>query len=436
MREPVGGPALEEDMTTRSLDSPVVLAERYELGSLLGTGGVAQVFRARDRILHRDVAVKVFGPGIDLNGPERERAEMRTLAGLSHPNLVPLHDAGTDHDHDPPRAYLVMALVDGVSLAQQLDAGPLTQEQVRDLGAQVAQALAYVHGSGLVHRDVKPANILLDRSGRPFLTDFGIARAVGAAALTAVGDTVGTAAYLSPEQVLGEEVGPAADVYALGLVLLEALTGEREYPGSTAETALARLNRPPRVASDLPAPLRELLVAMTAAAPDERPRAEQVAAGLGVVPGVAISRSVADVEAEPAQDVTTLLPVPDPDAAPGSLPPVDGTRLLTTAVPSVAPPASDSLARAGSVIETAVEGAWARLRAGAAWARTQPSTRVPRTLLLAAAGVVAVLVIVLLATAGGGNGSGSTVTPQPPAGTPGPGRLGPDLDRLEELVQP
>jgi hypothetical protein len=403
---------------------PRPLGGRYDLGDLLGTGGVAQVFRARDRVLHRDVAVKVFGPGIDLNGPERERAEMRTLAGLSHPNLVPLHDAGTDHDHVPPRAYLVMALVDGVSLAEQLRAGPLTPDQVRDLGAQVAEALAHVHAQGVVHRDVKPANILLDRSGRPFLTDFGIARAVGAAALTAVGDTVGTAAYLSPEQVRGEEVGPATDVYALGLVLLEALTGEREYPGSTAETALARLSRPPRVPADAPPDLAALLAGMTTTDPADRPGADEVASRLGSGPGVVVSRPVAALAAEPSDDATTLLA------------PADGTRLLTTAVPTAAPPVDAWFARAGARLEAVVKGAWSEAghAVESAWGHAPPWARERRWLVLGAV-ALAVLVGVLVVTAVGSGGSGSTTTPAPPAGSPGPSRLGPDLERLGELVR-
>lgn len=376
-----------------------VLGGRYQLGELLGVGGVAKVYRARDLQLHRDVAVKVFGAGIDPQSAERERAEVRTLAQLSHPNLVTLHDAGADRSQVPPRAYLVMALVDGQSLAQRLESGPLPAAQVRALGAQVADALAYVHSRGVVHRDVKPANILLDRSGRPYLTDFGIARAVGAAALTAVGDTVGTAAYLSPEQVRGQEVGPPTDVYALGLVLLEALTGVREYPGTTAETALARLTRPPRIDDAVPEELRALLRAMTASEPSARPTSEQVAERLGADPA--------------ATQLMTLSPEV----------PVDGTRVLTTALPAFDEPrpvASPWVARGRKV-------------AGEAWDRALPWARARRDVIVAALAVLALLVVVLTVRAS--SGPGSEGSPQP-SGTPGPSRLAPDLERLQELVQP
>ncbi|MDP9183304.1 MAG: serine/threonine protein kinase [Actinomycetota bacterium] len=385
-----------------------VLGERYELGELLGVGGVARVVRARDLVLHRDVAIKLFGPGIDPSGPERERAEMRTLASLSHPNLVPLHDAGTDHEHVPPRAFLVMALVDGHSLAEQLRSGPLPETQVRSLGAQVADALACVHSSGVVHRDVKPANILIDRSGRPFLTDFGIARAVGAAALTAVGDTVGTAAYLSPEQVRGQEAGPPTDVYALGLVLLEALTGAREYAGSTAETALARLTRPPRISESVPADLRELLAQMTAAEASARPSAEAVA-----------SRLATKVESDAATRVLRSTP-----PAAGAEPPVDGTRLLTTAMSTstgTSTSTQDVLGRGQELLRET-------------WSKAPPWASERRNVVFAALAVLALLFILVIAAAAQGP-SGSDVR-QPPAGNPGPSRLSPDLDRLDELVQP
>jgi hypothetical protein len=142
----------------------------------------------------------------------------------------------------------------------------------------LADALAHVHRGGIVHRDLKPANVLLDPDGRPRLTDFGIARALDGTAVTGTGFVVGTAAYLAPEQVRGERVGPEADVYALGLVLLEALTGRREYPGALVESATARLHRPPAVPPHLPDALSTALHAMTARDPAARPTAAQVAA--------------------------------------------------------------------------------------------------------------------------------------------------------------
>ncbi|OLT01609.1 hypothetical protein BJF90_30680 [Pseudonocardia sp. CNS-004] len=152
---------------------------------------------------------------------------MALLARLDHPGLVRLHDGGIVDDCP----FVVTDLVEGSTLAGRIASGPpLAPGAVRRLGAQLADALAYVHAAGIVHRDVKPANVLLGDGGRPRLADFGIARALEATAATADGCVVGTAAYLAPEQVRGEVVAPATDVYALGLVLLEALTGRGEFP--------------------------------------------------------------------------------------------------------------------------------------------------------------------------------------------------------------
>lgn len=257
-----------------------LLGGRYRLGRVLGRGGTATVHAATDEVLGRQVAVKVLAPGLG-TGAGRED-EARLLAALSHPHLVTLHDA--DLVGDP--AYLVMELVPGPSLAEQLrEHGPLTVAQVEALARQLGSALEHIHGRGLVHRDLKPANVLLAAPLTPGgsappdarLTDFGIARLTDAARLTATGTVLGTAAYLSPEQARGGAVGPPSDVWSLGLVLLEAISGETAYPGPPLEAAAARLSRPPEVPADLPQPLGGLLAAMTAADPAHRPTAAEVA---------------------------------------------------------------------------------------------------------------------------------------------------------------
>jgi serine/threonine protein kinase len=268
---------------------------RYRLEGLLGRGGTAEVWRATDEALERQVAVKL----VTVSGGEdasRVGDEARLLARLSHQGLVPVYDAGTD---DAGRPWVVMELVEGETLADSIRRGPLPSERVADIGARLAEALQYVHAQGLIHRDVKPANVLIGREGRVRLTDFGIARLVDAAKVTATGLTVGTAAYLSPEQVLGERVGPATDVYALGLVLLECLTGRREYPGGTIEVALARLSRPPAVPASLPAGWAGLLTAMTDRDPARRPDTAQVARELHTV---AAGGQATTVLAAPRQD--------------------------------------------------------------------------------------------------------------------------------------
>ena len=277
---------------------PATVGGRYTVGDLIGRGGAADVFRARDELLGRDVAIKMFNaagsvvaenasPGdpadpaekigdIEEGQEARHRREVLTLAGLSHPGLVTVYDVG---DEDG-RAYFVMQLIEGDTLAQRIRSGPLPVVDVVALGAALADALAYVHRRGVVHRDVKPGNVLLDAEGRAHLSDFGIAAVHDAAPVTAAGMVIGTASYLSPEQVRGEPIDGAVDIYALGLVLIECLTGRREYPGNALEAAVARLHRRPVVPPGLPPGLEVLLTAMTADEPGDRPTAEETVAAL------------------------------------------------------------------------------------------------------------------------------------------------------------
>ncbi|MQA14870.1 MAG: protein kinase [Pseudonocardiaceae bacterium] len=263
----------DDDAVPPVPDAPVVVGDRYELGPALGHGGTATVYRARDRVLERTVAVKLFTQGVV--GPDQRRHdyEVRALAHLNHPGLVALYDAG---EHDG-RTYLVMQLVEGQTLGERLGGEQLSPEATIALGAALSDTLSYVHERGVVHRDLKPANVLLDADGHPLITDFGIARLVDTTRVTATGFMVGTAGYLAPEQVRGQAVEPAADVFALGLVLLECITGRREYPGGALEAAVARLHRSPEIPDDLPEPLATLLLRMLSDEPAERASAAEVA---------------------------------------------------------------------------------------------------------------------------------------------------------------
>jgi serine/threonine protein kinase len=252
-----------------------VLADRYRLEGPLGQGSMANVYRAVDDRLGRKVAVKLFHSGQDGAGRARFAAEAQALARLSHPGLIGIYDAGVADQ----RPYLVMQLVDGESLRDRLLDGPLTPEEVVALGTRLSLALAHVHHNGIVHRDIKPSNIVLDAAGSPHLADFGIALLLDAARMTSSNEIMGTAAYLSPEQITGADVTSAADIYSLGLVLLECLSGELEYPGgSKVESALARLHRAPRIPAGIAPVLAKLLSAMTSRDPADRPKAKDCAA--------------------------------------------------------------------------------------------------------------------------------------------------------------
>jgi hypothetical protein len=261
--------------TTTTEPRPQIADGRYLLDARLGGGGTADVFRGLDTRLNRPVAVKLFRPGAGSTAENRFREEAQLLGPLEHPSLVTVYDAGVEKG----RAYVVLQLIDGVTLASRLMHGPLSITQMVEVAARLADVLAYVHGRGIVHRDIKPSNVLVDENN-VYLADFGISRLLGTKHNTATGLAVGTAAYMAPEQVRGLRVGPAADVYSLGLVLLECLTGRVEYPGGTVEAAIARLSRRPRISTGLPAPVRHVLVAMTENDPERRPTAAQCASAL------------------------------------------------------------------------------------------------------------------------------------------------------------
>jgi serine/threonine-protein kinase len=206
------------------------LGGRYRLVELLGQGGMATIFRSTDLQLGRDVAVKLLRSEYlrDPDFSSRFRSEARAAASLSHPNIVGVHDYG----EDPSGPYIVMELVDGEDLATILRAnGPLPPRQAARVAAAVARALAAAHAKGIVHRDVKPGNVLIGRDGQVKVADFGIARAVAEAALTLPGTALGSVHYFSPEQARGEPTTAASDIFSLGIVLFESLSGQRPCGG-------------------------------------------------------------------------------------------------------------------------------------------------------------------------------------------------------------
>jgi len=222
-------------------DIGTVLGGRYRLVELLGQGGMATIYRARDTQLERDVAVKVLRPeyGADPDFIERFRHEAQSAASLNHPGIVAVHDYGTD----PVGPFIVMELVEGEDLATIVRrTGALPPRAAARLVAQASRGVAAAHDRGFVHRDIKPGNILVTREGRVKVTDFGIARALSESALTLPGTTLGSVHYFSPEQARGELATPASDIYSLGIVLYELLTGRRPWTGDTAAAiATARL---------------------------------------------------------------------------------------------------------------------------------------------------------------------------------------------------
>jgi beta-lactam-binding protein with PASTA domain len=334
-----------------------VLGGRYRLVELLGQGGMATIYRARDAQLDRDVAVKLLRPefGQDPDFLARFRDEAKAAASLSHPNIVAVFDFGEEMS-DP---YIVMELIDGQDLSSILrENGALPPRQAARVSAEVAKALQAAHVRGIVHRDVKPSNILVGRDGRVKVADFGIARALDDSQLTLPGVTMGSVHYFSPEQARGEPATQASDIYSLGIVLYESLTGQRPFSGDgAAAVALARLTttppRPSAIRPGVPAALDQVVQRAMALDPAARyasaasmasalegwladpatPGAAAVAgaAAAGAAVGaVGAAATVASAQARPN-------PVPyPPDAYARSTPPV--APVTTSGTPPPPPP--------------------------------------------------------------------------------------------------
>jgi len=227
-----------------------MLAGRYVLREVIGHGGMSQVWRARDQRLGRDVAVKLLHPGLSSTRINRERFEREALAAarINHPNVVSVFDAGQDDGE----LFIVMECLPGNTLFDDMARGPVEVERARAIGLQLLRALGAAHALGIVHRDVKPGNVLFAADGSAKLADFGIAKFTEAADLTQTGQMVGTARYLPPERLYGGPATASGDLYALGVVLYEALAGRRPYEG---DTPLALVQA---ITSTTPLPLRSL----------------------------------------------------------------------------------------------------------------------------------------------------------------------------------
>ena len=336
-----------------------VLAGRYRLEERIALGGMGEVWRAHDDTLDREVAVKLLRPesSSDDTFVERFRAEARHAGGLTHPNVGTVHDYGEDDGN----AFLVMELLDGNPLSDLIrERAPMEPIEVTEILHQIAIALQAAHEAGVVHRDVKPANIVVDADGYAKITDFGIARALGEAPMTQTGEVLGTPHYLAPEQAKGEPAGPLSDVYALAVVGYEMLTGRRPFSGdSMVTTALAHVNQPlPPLPDSVPEPLRTTVMAALAKSPDERPHgAGAFAEALRLPPG--------EVPPELERGAASAV-APVVVGGPLGAAPTDSG--VTGAVPTPTPGLPGTVAPAVVAARAGVSAAWLRRNRRAAWA--------------------------------------------------------------------
>lgn len=320
-----------------------ILAGRYRLEDRVGVGAMGEVWRARDLTLERDVAIKrvrVDGQ-VEQQAQARFRREAVVMAGLSHPNVVSVYDAGTVVSAGSEIAYLVMELIDGPSCSELIRSErSLSVVEIQRIASGVARGLAAAHQAGIVHRDIKPANVVVSR-GVPKIVDFGIARLEqeSTALLTAPQTTVGTAAYMSPEQAMGKPAGPASDVYSLGALIIALATGTPPFGASNALALMrAHIDDPPPsladLRTDIPPELSALVARMLAKAPGDRPTASEVARALDG--GELAGSPVLATSALPVLEPTSA---GEPPRAGG--PPLAGGALLAGGAPLVGavPPA-------------------------------------------------------------------------------------------------
>jgi serine/threonine protein kinase len=254
-----------------------LVLNRFLIERRIGSGGFGTVYEAWDGRLERPVAVKAI-ESTGAPGSDRVLREAQAAARLNHPGIVTLYEMGEEDGN----ALLVTELVDGSTLAELNRDGTLSDREVGEIGADLCEALDHAHTRAVVHRDIKPQNVLVTEEGEPHakLMDFGVARLTDAAALTAPGDVVGTLAYMAPEQAEGRTAGPAADVYALGLMLYESWSGDhptrRATPAATARAIGARMRPLRRLRPDLPRELCETVDACLQTRPDRRPSLEEL----------------------------------------------------------------------------------------------------------------------------------------------------------------
>jgi eukaryotic-like serine/threonine-protein kinase len=292
---------------------PKVIGGRYELEDVVGSGGMSSVYCAFDTLLERHVALKILHEqyGADEEYVERFRREARAVAQLSHPNIVTVIDRGEEDG----RQFIVFELIDGENLKEVVErGGPLPVRRVLELGLEVGRALAFAHAQGLVHRDVKPQNVLLNGDGHAKVTDFGIVRTLDAVGNTETGTVLGTSHYVAPEQARGDRVDAQTDVYSFGVVLYELLTGDVPYPGENFLTvAMKHVNEPvPSVLErrpDAPIRLGTLVEQCMAKAPADRPASmDDVVAELASI--------AAELDSRPDGEGTMIMRAPGRPARP------------------------------------------------------------------------------------------------------------------------